>query len=197
MDVEINPIQRFDSIIQYNYLADVQKINFSDTSAASKSIDSWIKAITDNHISSRVSEQLHGSNNVILITVLDFVGRWQMPFKRVFTAPFKCSGGKLCNSTLMERVGSYYFHWSKHLKSKIVRVLFASRYSMYVILPDINQLLPDVVELLDSRTLNNEIGLMEEKVVHVVLPKLRFDKLLNLDEAVKKVRRLQIFLLFS
>lgn len=70
----------------------------------------------------------------------------------------------------------------------MLRVPFATRFSMFMILPD-EGLLSDVVELLDSETVDSQVRLMVPESVHVVLPKFKFDKLLNLDKTVKEVRR--------
>lgn len=187
MTPDIAIIWRYQSIIQYNYLADVNHLNFSDTSASSNTVDRWIRNLTKGRINSRVSENLLEENNLTLFSVLNFEGVWLLPFKHVFTAPFHCSDGKLCSKTFMARTGSYYYFWSKRLRSKMLRVPFASRFSMFVILPD--ELLSDVVELFDSETIDSQVRLMVPESVHVVLPKFKFDKLLNLDKTVKEVRR--------
>lgn len=189
VDQDVNPIQRFTSIIQYNYLADVEKLNFADARNAAGSINGWIKAITNGRIKDLVTEDSLQNAVVLLINAMYFEGTWRTPFNKTFTAPFQVSNGKRSDRSFMERTGNHYYFYSKHLNSKILRIPYSGRrYSMFIILPNEGQFLDNVIDLVSSETLKNEVWHMDEVEVHVVLPKFKFDTSLHLNEVVKKVK---------
>jgi len=194
VDQDVNPIQRFTSIIQYNYLADVEKLNFADERASANSINGWVKTITNGHIKDLVTEESLQNAIVLLVNAMYFEGTWRTPFNKTFTAPFLGSNGKRTDKSFMERTGNHYYFYSKHLNSKILRIPYSGRrYSMFVILPNENQNLDNLVELLSSETIKNEVWHMDEVEVHAVLPKFKFDTSLHLNEAVKKLGIKDIF----
>lgn len=189
VDQDVNPIQRFTSIIQYNYLADVEKLNFGDARNAAGSINGWIKVVTNGRIKDLVTEDSLQNAVVLLINAVYFEATWRTPFNKTFTAPFQVANGKRSDRSFMERTGNYYYFYSKHLNSKILRIPYSGRrYSMFIILPNENQHLDAVIELLNSETLKNEVWHMDEVEVHAVLPKFKFDTSLHLNEIVKKVK---------
>lgn len=189
VDRDINVLQRYSAIIQYNYLADVEKLDFDNGRASSNSINGWIKTITNGRIKNLVSENLLENTPILLINAIFLEGIWQMPFTKILNAPFKQSNGLSTDKVFMERTGTYYYCYSKYLKSKILRIPYSGRrYSMYFILPDENQIMDGVVELLSSETIKNEIWHMDEAAVRVVIPKFRLDISLTLNEVIKKVK---------
>lgn len=191
VDQDVSPIQRFSSIIQYNYLADVEKLNFADARSSSNSINGWIKAITNGRIKDLVTEDSLQNAVVLLINAMYFEGTWRTPFNKTFTAPFHGSAGKR-DRAFMERTGNHYYFYSKHLNSKILRIPYSGRrYSMFIILPNENQNLDATIDLLNSETLKNEVWHMDEVEVHAVLPKFKFDTSLHLNEVVKKVKAVE------
>ena len=91
----------------------------------------------------------------------------------------------------MERTGTYYYYYSKHLGAKMLRIPYSGRrYSMYIILPEGTNTLDNVISRLTAESVRNEVWHMDEVEVHTVLPKFKFDSSINLNEAVRKVKRL-------
>ena len=91
-------------------------------------------------------------------------------------------------SAVMERTGTYYYYYSKHLGAKMLRIPYSGRrYSMYIILPEGTNTLDNVISRLTAESVRNEVWHMDEVEVHTVLPKFKFDSSINLNEAVRKV----------
>lgn len=185
--------QRFGSIVQHNYLADVEELNFDESRAAAQEINSWIKTETNGRIKDLVSEDSVANSVILLINVLYFEGTWRYGFNKTFTKPFNLSPGKRVDKPFMERTGNFYYFYSKHLDAKILRLPYdGRRYSMFIMLPNNNQSLDTVIDSLDSGTIKNEVWHMDEVEVHVVLPKFKFDSSLNLNDCVQRVSRYQV-----
>lgn len=191
-DVSVN--QRFSAIAEHNYLADVEALNFNEARASAQKINKWISESTKGHIKDLVTEDSVSNSIILLINALYFEGTWRFQFGKTLTKPFLTSQGKKVDKPFMEQTGSFYYFFSKHLNSKILRLPYnGRRFSMFIILPNEVNGLEAVIERLDSNSIKNEVWHMDELEVHIQMPKFKFDSSINLNEVVKKVK-LQLFL---
>lgn len=186
-DVKVN--QRFDAIAQYNYLADIEHLDFNNARMSAGKINDWVKTATGGKIKDLVSEDAVTNSVVLLINALYFEGTWRFGFNKTIAADFQVAPGQKIKKQFMERTGNFYYFYSKHLDAKILRLPYnGRRYSMFVVLPNESANLENVIERLSSETIKNEVWHMDEVEVHVVLPKFKFDSSVNLNEVVKQVR---------
>lgn len=185
--VKVN--QRFNAIVQHNYLADIQELDFADARKSTQEINDWVKVITNGHIKDLVSEGSVSNSVILLLNALYFEGTWRFGFNKTVTGNFFTGPGKSVSKTFMERTSNFYYFYSKHMDAKILRLPYnGRRFSMFIILPNDSTNLDNVVERLDSGTIKNEIWHMDEVEVHVVLPKFKFDSSINLNDVVKRVK---------
>lgn len=184
--VSIN--QRYSAIVTHNYLSEVEPLNFTDSRGSAGLINKWVKEITQGNIRDLVTEDSVSNSVLLLINALYFQGTWRQGFNKTFVSGFTTPGGKKVDKPFMERTGNFYYFYSKHLDSKILRIPYSGRrFSMFIILPNEAQSLDAVVELLSSETIKNEVWHMDEVEVHAVLPKFKFDTSLKLNDVVKRV----------
>lgn len=189
-DVKVN--QRFNAIAEHNYLADVQELDFADSRKSAQEINNWVKIITNGRIKDLVSEGSVANSVILLLNALYFEGTWRFGFNKTLTGNFFSAPGKGVSKQFMERTGNFYYFYSKHMNAKILRLPYnGRRFSMFIILPNEDSNVDAVVDLLDSSTIKNEVWHMDEVEVHIVLPKFKFDSSINLNEAVKKVRKIE------
>lgn len=194
VDKDVNVNQRFGAIVQHNYLADVEELDFTNARGAAQSINTWVKQATNGHIKNLVSEDSVSNSVLLLINALYFEGTWRHAFNKTIPGKFLTSSGKKVDKNFMERTGNMYYFYSKHLDSKILRLPYnGRRYSMFIVLPNENQNLDTVIDKMDSNTIKNEVWHMDEVEVHLVMPKFKFDSSLHLNEVVQRLGIKEIF----
>lgn len=181
--------QRFSAIAEHNYLADIETLDFADATRSAQTINNWVKAATNGRIKDLVSDDSVTNSVILLINALYFEGTWRYGFNKTKTAPFFTAPGQKVEKAFVEQTRNFYYFYSKHLDAKILRLPYnGRRYSMFIILPNDNNNVDNVIERLDAGTIKNEVWHMDEIEVHVVLPKFKFDSSINLNEVVKKVK---------
>lgn len=190
VDKDVNVNQRFSSIAEHNYLADVEELDFADSTKSVQAINNWVKSATNGHIRDLVSDSSVANSVILLINALYFEGTWRFGFNKTKTGTFNTSSGTKVEKTFLEQTRNFYYFYSKHLDAKILRLPYnGRRYSLFVILPTGNNNVDNVIERLDAGTIKNEVWHMDEVEVHVVLPKFKFDSSINLNDVVKKVTK--------
>lgn len=159
--MEVN--QRFKSIVEHNYLGDVEELNFADSRSASQTINKWVSEATNGHIKDLVNEGSVSNSVILMLNALYFQGTWRQSFNKTINAPFLTSAGRSVDKSFIERTGNYYFFDSKHYNAKFLRIPYAGyRYSMFVILPHESSNVDSVIDKLDSTTLKNEVWHMDD-----------------------------------
>jgi len=153
-----------------------------------------VKTATNGRIKDLVSDASVSHSIILLINALYFEGTWRYGFNKTKTAPFFTAPGQKVEKAFVEQTRNFYYFYSKHLDAKILRLPYnGRRYSMFIILPNDNNNVDNVIERLDAGTIKNEVWHMDEIEVHVVLPKFKFDSSINLNEVVKKLGIRDIF----
>jgi serine protease inhibitor len=190
--VSIN--QRFSSIAEHNYNADVINYDFADSRGAAKHINDWIKEKSRGHLTELVTEESVSNSVLLLINSLYFEGSWRYQFNKTFTRDFNHATGKKSPRQFMELTNNFYFFYSQHLNAKILRLPYIGRrFSMFIILPNEVNGLDSVIDKLASDTLKNEVWHMDELETHVVLPKFKFDTSINLNDVCRSMGITEIF----
>jgi serine protease inhibitor len=191
VDKIVNVNQRFGAIAESNYNSDVISLDFGDSRAAAKDINEWIKESTNGRISDLVSEDTVSNSVLFLINALYFESSWRYPFNKTLTRDFIHSPGKKSSRQFMEQTNNFYYFFSRQLNAKILRLPYRGRtFSMFMILPIEVNGLDSVIEKLNAETLNNEVSHMKELETLVVIPKFKFDTLVNLNDVTRSVREI-------
>jgi serine protease inhibitor len=190
--VSIN--QRFSSIAQHNYNADVENLDFGDSRRSAGVINEWVKQTTNGHISDLVSEDSVSKSIILLINALYFEGTWRFAFNKSLTRDFLHAPGKKSSKQFMEQTSNFYYFFSRHLDAKILRLPYdGRRFSMFIILPNDVNGIDAVVSKLDSNALKNEVWHMDELEVHAIIPKFKFDTSVNLNDITRSLGITEIF----
>ena len=193
VDRDVNVNQRFSAIAEHNYLTDVEELDFADGNTSTQVINNWVKSATNGRIKNLVSDESVANSVVLLINALYFEGTWRFGFNKTKSGSFFTSPGRKVEKTFIEQTGNFYYFYSKYMDAKILRLPYnGRRYSMFIVLPNENNNLDNVIERLDAGTIKNEVWHMDEVEVHVVLPKFKFDSSINLNEVVKNVKSIFI-----
>jgi serine protease inhibitor len=188
VDRDVNLNQRYASIVQHNYLAEVENLDFNDARNSAAKINKWISETTKGNIKDLVSEDSVSNSVILMINALYFEGTWRYPFSKTLKKQFLTADNKRVEKAFMEHTGNFYYFNSKYFGAKIVRLPYrGGRYSMFIILPTEATTLDSVIDKLESNAVKNEAWHMDELEVHIQMPKFKFDSSINLNEAVKKV----------
>lgn len=114
---------------------------------------------------------------LILTNALYFKGLWQLPFSKQNTKPgnFRKSPSEVLQADYMTGSGEYHYTESPELGAKILRVPYQSgRFAMFVVLPNAEDGLDDVIRRIDYVTLKQTLQQMNQVEVDVGLPKFKF-----------------------
>ncbi|KAG5675354.1 hypothetical protein PVAND_005263 [Polypedilum vanderplanki] len=194
VDDIVNINQRFAAIAEHNYNADVVNLDFGESRKSTQIINDWVKQITNGRIKDLVNEESVSKSIILLINALYFEGTWRFSFNKTLNREFMIAPGKKVNKQFMEQTGNFYYFFSRHLNSKILRLPYnGRRFSLFIILPNDNNGVDEVIDKLDSSALKNEVWHMDELEVHVVIPKFKFDTSINLNEVTRSLGITEIF----
>ena len=186
-DVSLN--QRFGSIAQHNYLADLENLNFNDARTSAGKINKWVSEVTKGNIKDLVSEDSISNSVILMINALYFEGTWRFPFTKNLKKTFLTSENKKVEKAFMEHTGNFYYFFSKNLGAKILRLPYnGRRYSMFIVLPNEVNGLDAVIDKINSQMMKNEVWHMDELEVHIQMPKFKFDSSINMNDAAKRVK---------
>ncbi|KAL7043121.1 hypothetical protein ACKWTF_001398 [Chironomus riparius] len=194
VDGIVNINQRFSSIAEHNYNADVTNLEFNDARNSAKTINDWVKDVTRGNIKDLVSEDAIQKSILVLINALYFEGTWRFPFNKTISRDFFTAPGRKTAKKFMEQTSNFYYFYSRHLNAKILRMPYEGRrFSMFIVLPSEVDGVDAVVEKLESNALKNEVWHMDELETHVVIPKFKFDTSVNLNDITKALGISEIF----
>lgn len=194
VDSDVSTTQRFESILNHNYLTDVEQLNFGNAQKSAATINKWVKELTQGRLSDLVSEDSVSAAVILLVNAIYFEGTWRFGFNKTISREFYTARTKKVQKQYMEQTGNFFYFYSNHLNAKILRLPYnGRRFSMFIILPNEVDGLENVVERLSAETLKNEVWHMDILEVHTVIPKFKFDSSINLNNVVKALGITEIF----
>ncbi|XP_074033585.1 serine protease inhibitor 2 [Leptinotarsa decemlineata] len=199
LDTPIEPKQKFASIAQDSFKADIVPTNFSYSPDASQTINSWVEKLTNGKISKLVDTGDLQDAIMVIANAVYFRGSWRYQFPRDQTQLGKfyvpdANGFLTINTPFMSTNNKFYFLESPTLDAKIIRLPYkGGRYSMFILLPNSKGGLPMLMKSLSLHNLKNLLYLMDLRLVHVQLPKFKFDYQVRLSKPLQDFGLLQMF----
>ncbi|XP_037927902.1 serine protease inhibitor 27A [Teleopsis dalmanni] len=192
VDAFIEPQQKYAGMLHAFYDTDIQNLQFSDLSGSADTINTWCKNVTHGRIRQLVSEDNIENNVMLMANVIYFNGLWRRQFNETFEGVFFKTPSQQLRVQYMEQTEYFYFHESKNLKAKILRLPYkGKKFSMFILLP--NGTLNDLILNLYNDQVKSMQWLMEETKVKVTLPKIKFEFNKNLKQTLRNLGVKDIF----
>lgn len=192
----IQPIQRYEAILERYYNTRVKIEDFSNAVGVTQNINQWVSNVTQGHISQLVKTSDIENAVMLMINAMYFKGLWRQPFfdNQTFYSDFRCTPAEAKQTQFMSQTGRFFYAESNQLQAKILRLPYkGQKFSMFLILPNRADGLDEFMNQLDSGVLHNAKWLMDETEVRVVLPKFKFDYSSNLNQVLQSLGIRDVF----
>lgn len=176
------------------FKAQVQQVDYTDTFASAKHINTYVENATNKNIKNIVSSRdLSASTELILVNALYFNSAWKTPFPKRYTERMKFY------STLPDGIEVDMMQFGGHLPYADVDELDAevvalpykdNRFNMLVILPKARDgitALENKLRAIDLGKLHNKLEL---RLAYVFIPKFKVESEINLKSSLEMVIRI-------
>lgn len=178
MDKDLKPRPRYKQIAKNHYETQVESVDFARAAEIAQQINKWVANATDNNIQNFVSEDDLHDIAVLMLNAVYFKGAWRNPFKpeKTVRKEFQGLNNVKAQVEFMTKTDSFYCFESNQLQSKILRLPYAdSRYAMFIILPNADNNINNLIKKLDSKTIAREAWYLDEIEVKAEIPKFSIE----------------------
>ena len=185
--------ENFRLVAKEVYDADLLKADFvNDSEQLVKEINKWIKLETNNKIQNVLNE-IDPEAVMILINVVYFKAKWSRPFSLddVREKEFINLNGERKQVEMMCKLDDYQYGQFEHYR--ILQLKYHGNCSMYVVLPNENVNLDDLLRELNARKLNEDLLKLETIKVDLQLPKFELKSNINLITILEQLGVTKLF----
>ena len=192
---EIFPVlPSYKNLVETNYYAAVESMNFSDPANVANRINEWADKSTNGFIDEVIEPgEVNPSAAAFILNALYFKAQWEGYNTNPMFLPdltkaedFFLSDGSTARVKMMRNAR---FHQYAEMDGYKVLVLpyAQGKFNMYILLPDENNI-GGLIEKLQSTSWSDIIGnLKQDAKVYVRLPKFDVENKLNLSEVLKSL----------
>ena len=185
----------FRQIAKDTYDADLLKVDFKKNSKQLKNeINKWIEQETNKKLKD-VLKKIDKKTVMMLINLVYFKGKWKISFDKeneVKPSEFTNLNGQKKRVEMLWKTDEYQY--GRFKRYQILRLNFHDDSAMYVVLPDANVNLNDLLRELNPRRLNDELDELRPMEINLQLPKFELKTDIDL---VPILKRLGVKRLFS
>ncbi|KAH8267115.1 hypothetical protein KR018_007868, partial [Drosophila ironensis] len=189
--------QTYQDLVEKNFAAGAEGVNFSQGGEAAKKINSWVEEKTHQQIKDLISpDSLNGDTAAVLVNAIYFKGNWQSSFPDYATFPreFANHGGRKVNVDSMAQSDYFKYGELPELKAKAVELPYEGTDIVFlIVLPQEEQGLPSLEEKLNGLNLNEISSRLSRKKVELQLPKFKFEFDVPLQPVLEKLGIKQLF----
>lgn len=182
------------STVLKKYEANVENINFGDSSKAADLINSWVMGKTDNLINDLVTPDMFNNLTLLaLVTAVVFKGSWESKFETIEDDIFNTENGKTKNVKFMSLKKKRHFGTYFDNGITCVRIPYKDGLAMTIIMPDgdINHFESTVTAEKLNYLIDQPFASAGE--VTLKMPKFKFASQLDLKETLTKAGHDKIF----
>ncbi len=169
------PFPSFLNIVQSNYDASVQPLNFDDHSAVN-TINNWVAQKTNNKIP-EILESISPDDLMYLINAIYFNGAWKYAFKTsdTYNDIFNLQDGSTKSVPFMKRQLNVNMFGDSSFTMIELPYGGGKSFSMYILKPaDANESLSTFASSLNENILSNAITKMDSATVQLEIPKWEY-----------------------
>lgn len=187
-------IAQFKSQTAMFYGATVAEVDYKTNPGAARSrVNRWVEQQTRNKIKNVIPEGGFDANTkLVLVNAIYFKGLWEKTFdkQQTHSGPFLNSLGKKVDTQMMKIVGDFRMYSNEKLSLQTIELFYKDKNcSMFILLPNTPNGLPDLEKVLTSELLETTVAATKKtslkKEVHVTIPKFTITKSFELSEVLK------------
>ena len=181
----------FRRIAKEAYDVEVLGVNFQrDCMQLVVEINEWVRLETNNKIENAIN-WLKPETLMVLINVVYFKGKWREPFIEVYSKEFtNLSGHSKQVETMCEQRGYPFGQFEQY---RIAQLHYIGESSMYIVLPNENINLHDMLLDLNARTLDEHLDKLKYTELDLQLPKFRLQTELDLKALLEQLGVTSLF----
>lgn len=175
----------FRSIAKETHDADLLEVDFSRSSSELvKKINEWIETETKNKIQNAL-DAIEADTVMLLINVVYFKAKWTKPLTDVRPEQFTNLNGEKKSVEMMCQVNDYPY--GQFERYQIVQLDYHGNSSMYVVLPNRDVSLDDLLRDLNAGKLNDDLHKLKSTELDLQMPKFTLKSDLNLRAVLEQL----------
>ncbi|XP_062707987.1 serine protease inhibitor 42Dd isoform X1 [Aedes albopictus] len=181
----------FHEIAQKGFRSEAESVNFSDSTAAAKKINTWVEQKTNDKIKDLISpDSLDDMTRLVLVNAIHFKGTWTHQFNPASTRPmpFWISETDSVDVPMMNTKKHFKHGVFDDLGLAALEMTYNdSDVSMLILLPHERTGLTKLEENLQNIDISDMLTKMYSQEVEVFLPKFKIEFDLDLKETLEKL----------
>ena len=184
-------LSAYENLVEQNYYAAVENMNFSDPERVAARINDWANRSTNGYIDNVLEpSQISDEAVAFIMNALYFKSQWAgNEYEPMFledntiSEDFYLANGSIAEAEMMRNTR---FHQYAEMDGYKVLVLpyAQGKYNMYIILPDENDIDGLITKLQSTAWSEILAGLKQDAKVHVKLPKFTIENKFDLKETL-------------
>ncbi|KAJ8971136.1 hypothetical protein NQ314_000868 [Rhamnusium bicolor] len=181
----------FETVATQHFLSEVQLLNFSQSVASAKSINTWVEGKTNNKIKDLIdSADLNDETRLVLVNAIYFKGKWAEPFnvQNTVTEKFYLNDNDTVDVQMMKIKKKFYFKNDENLDAKVLELPYANKeISLIIILPNKRNGIAELEEKLAGTDLTKITENMFRPDVQVSPPKFKIEQTIDLKDSLTEI----------
>ncbi|XP_055962958.1 serpin B13 isoform X1 [Sorex fumeus] len=184
-------LQKYLDYVEKYFHASLEPVDFLNaTDESRKKINSWVESQTNEKVKDLFSDgSLSSSTKLVVVNIVYFKGQWDREFKKEDTTEeeFWLSKSLSKPVPMMTQCQPFSFTSLEDLPAKILGIPYKNNdLSMFVLLPDDIDGLEKIIDDISPEKLVEwtQPGRMEQRTVHVHLPRFRVEDSYDLEAAL-------------
>jgi len=181
----------FKDTIEKNFLSEVQPLDFNESVASAKQINSWVENKTQNKIKNLIQpDDVDSLTRLVLVNAIYFKGNWATKFKKesTKTEKFYVNENDSIDVQMMNNKAKFFFKEDETLDAKVLELPYSNRdVSLIVILPNERNGIKELERKLTETDLSKITENLYKTEVTVKLPKFKIETTVELNDPLKRV----------
>ncbi|MCP4347156.1 MAG: serpin family protein [Desulfobacterales bacterium] len=182
-------LQDFLALTKKYYGVSIISLDYNDTEASRKTINTWVEKKTENKITELLQKGiLNELTRLVLVNAIYFKGNWMQQFNKRMTAdaPFRLSPGKSVQVPMMNQNKEFPYKETENLQILELPYI-GNELSMIVLLPKEINGLPELENNLTADNVDKWTNGLINRELRVFLPKFKMTSQFKLKDTLKSM----------
>ena len=176
----VNNKLNLNKCIMEHFHDEVHSLDFTNSSEATKSINSWVEKITNRKIRDLIGNgAITPWTQIIIANGVYFKSQWLYQFDSANNAmrQFQVNPAESMTATFMTQTNNLMYGVSEKLKATVVDLPYANQqFSMLIFLPETSRGVDGLIRVMTPSDIYDVISNMYEDEIEVTLPKFKLEQ---------------------
>ncbi|XP_043485057.1 antichymotrypsin-2-like isoform X8 [Leptopilina heterotoma] len=195
VNLEVKP--EFKALTKDNFRSEEQQVDFSKSSEAAKTINTWCEEKTNKKIKDLIKpDDVDASTAMVLVNAVYFKGQWKLKFdaNNTHNKPFHVDEKTVKDVPTMYKNGKLVYGELPEMKAKFVEIPYkGDEVSMLIILPDEINGLQEVEQKMSEMSLDDIRRRGSQVEVELYLPKFKIESTIDLKDTLTEMGMGEMF----